>query len=1135
MAVSVVSTLYPPLIETFQPAFIYTNPAVVTFSLSPFNEIEKIKRIHVSVVDQRNNSNVLKGYMEPTPQVVKIDNEEKVIGYYCIVNGILIADFPEFKSETIAEELGLFYHDPINDIYAIKLNPAWLDRGEDSKSSYWNNNQYYQVQVRFDSSEQYVNGIKQNLNSYNSAELAGYLLDNRSNFSEWSDITLLKPILNPKITINQIDNIENPEISRGNFRITGSIDFQAPTSELNGVTYPEQERLQAYRIEVIFADKEIYDSDWIYAKQNILKSEKTMIDHLLNTDKLPENSDSTVELKIFGRTNNSYEWQESRSLTVAMLQPVFLDDTRWNSKDSGLDKNDIFVNQEDGVAHIRFSSSINSTKKTGTITQGIIYIRRSCSKDNFKNQELVYRYIYKHKGQDNNVTISFDDFTICSLYQYKYSVQMCIIHEEGESWSNIKESNRIYPEFYDMLFMRQNKQIAVRYKGQVASWKPTVNRQKIDTLGGRYPKFVENANMNYKTYSISGLISAEEDFNRMFLDETTEENNTGKVVEDSYSEPGNISRYEERFGNTYQLRNDTYADGNIKNHTINVPEKEKAFGASLYANTEFSGQLNNWHDSYPHNHWYWEREFREELVKWLNDGEPKLYRSMPEGNIAVMLTDINLTPENQLDRMLYDFSATMYEIADGYNLEDLNDLGIIDIPTTSTVFINGADISNGLSEETESANIGDKVSNKIGQIKLTTKVFYDRDNKRQTVNLINGSLNNTSYNPNNLWDNITIIERLKEKYLNDISNEVVDNSVQITNADIQFTSPPNYFNRNANSRFEKVNNKTNWLGYVFNIQFNNSTSQQIFVNQKGFYHIPDTTLITGISMDVEGQTAQMTYVYEYRTRVPEETKFVPTRILKHIIGQYSADYPLPLGTDIISLIKENHNKVNYEISSVTTVVNSIELETCSGLLLDLSPYTVLKYNYKNDNVSYPLLIGETGVFNGFEDWPIESLFIYGRRLTKAKIKNSTTYPYFMEDREYYLDKSVDTEKIQKLKWNSIDAESISDTFNIRINGQQYNLKKDIQYIPTEDSYGYIHPQQISNPKFNTIYRFTKKVENNTPTEFYYQIHYIDGNWYPVVFLEDDSVLAAVPVYGLINYHGNLLSRKTKSNSDKETS
>ena len=199
----------------------------------------------------------------------------------------------------------------------------------------------------------------------------------------------------------------------------------------------------------------------------------------------------------------------------------------------------------------------------------------------------------------------------------------------------------------------------------------------------------------------------------------------------------------------------------------------------------------------------------EQVYIQINDGEPKLYRSMPEGNIAVMLTDINLTPENQLGRMLYNFSATMYEIADGYNLEDLNNLGIIDIPTTSTVFINGADISNGLSEETESANIGDKVSNKIGQINLTTKVFYDGDNKRQIVNLINGSLNDTSYNPNNIWDNITIIERLKEKYLNDTSNEVIDNSVQITNADIQFTSPPNYFNKDINSGFQKVNVKTN--------------------------------------------------------------------------------------------------------------------------------------------------------------------------------------------------------------------------------------------------------------------------------------------------------------------------------------
>ena len=39
---------------------------------------------------------------------------------------------------------------------------------------------------------------------------------------------------------------------------------------------------------------------------------------------------------------------------------------------------------------------------------------------------------------------------------------------------------------------------------------------------------------------------------------------------------------------------------------------------------------------------------------------------MPEGNMTVMLTDISLTPEPIIGRRLYNFSATMYEIENGY-------------------------------------------------------------------------------------------------------------------------------------------------------------------------------------------------------------------------------------------------------------------------------------------------------------------------------------------------------------------------------------------------------------------------------------------------------------------------------------
>jgi hypothetical protein len=52
---------------------------------------------------------------------------------------------------------------------------------------------------------------------------------------------------------------------------------------------------------------------------------------------------------------------------------------------------------------------------------------------------------------------------------------------------------------------------------------------------------------------------------------------------------------------------------------------------------------------------------------------------MTEGNMVVMLMDIQLTPNSQLGRRIYNFSATVYEVAEGYSLDTLKDLGIINI------------------------------------------------------------------------------------------------------------------------------------------------------------------------------------------------------------------------------------------------------------------------------------------------------------------------------------------------------------------------------------------------------------------------------------------------------------------------
>jgi hypothetical protein len=66
-----------------------------------------------------------------------------------------------------------------------------------------------------------------------------------------------------------------------------------------------------------------------------------------------------------------------------------------------------------------------------------------------------------------------------------------------------------------------------------------------------------------------------------------------------------------------------------------------------------------------------ERKFREAVTDFLLDGKPKLFRSPTEKAAIVRLMNVSTTPNAGLGRMLYNFSATAYEIAD-YNLANIS-------------------------------------------------------------------------------------------------------------------------------------------------------------------------------------------------------------------------------------------------------------------------------------------------------------------------------------------------------------------------------------------------------------------------------------------------------------------------------
>lgn len=71
------------------------------------------------------------------------------------------------------------------------------------------------------------------------------------------------------------------------------------------------------------------------------------------------------------------------------------------------------------------------------------------------------------------------------------------------------------------------------------------------------------------------------------------------------------------------------------------------------------------------NNIYNERIFKLEVLNWLNNGQPKLFKSPTEGTYLVRLMNVSSSPlSDGLNRMLHNFSATAYEI-DELNLDNL--------------------------------------------------------------------------------------------------------------------------------------------------------------------------------------------------------------------------------------------------------------------------------------------------------------------------------------------------------------------------------------------------------------------------------------------------------------------------------
>ena len=564
MSDAVRNLIYPPVIDTYQPSNCVNESMIITFIMPEYNlqHLNDIKSVHVSLTNQSNNASVLNSGQ------VKIITWEHNIKY---------------DKETRIGKIRILPSDVVQTSEPVSFQ-----------------NILYKIQLRFDFGSGPAQG--ESLNSY--------LTTNKDRFSEWSSISLIKPIIKPElIWQNPLDNSNKIKVGRKiNYIFEATLKFD----------YAETDTLKSYRFTlnkgVKNENEEIQDES---SKELVLimmldggwkEPEKPfLMKQAFNLYSLKDNIPEHLIIKIEYETTGGYYGEGTKELSLQSLlegTPVAI--------------NSIFSNEEYGFNEIKII--INKDK---TPSAHICELFRS---ENDGAEWEKIKEINFNTLNYSNEEFSIIDPLIKSGMIYKYAVQLS--PDDGNEntyapdiWSKEVGINN----FYNATLIRDNRILKLSFDFTVSQYSKKAGRAMSETLGGRYPKFTKNGHLNYKQCSINGKISVEDNLDEYFI-----------TMQD--------------------LLGETLYERLMTQHK---------HGNSIYRQLPQNSMV------------MIEREFREKVYDWLNDGKPKLFKSGPEGNMIVVLDGVSLTSEKALGRLIYNFSATMYEVGDSNDYNSLVSLGIV--------------------------------------------------------------------------------------------------------------------------------------------------------------------------------------------------------------------------------------------------------------------------------------------------------------------------------------------------------------------------------------------------------------------------------------------------------------------------
>lgn len=627
--------IYPPILKSTQPAFSIANlPYAISFSLPAYVAYGDIGHVQVRIVKQANNQSIVNTTLYP--------------------DGIIYKTMPAYNR---------------TGVYSININSNDL-------SQTWIAGTLYKVQIRFGTTGLWTDRTA--FATWKQTQIAN------QTFSEWSTVMVIKAIAPPTVAISNAAAGSDDSSTQYVKTITPLFQGTYLSNEANNEAadkyefklYDEDENLLETSGEIQYTG----DSSIQYRFKNILVEDGSYIVRLTVT---------TVNGYI--ATASDYKF---------IVKPLQLDEL------SGID----FYTLETDKPYDGRNGCIKFYLNTDTMINGNFIVTRSDETTDFSVWEDIKYFVFRSETLTKEPF--YTDFTIESGIQYKYALQS--ENSKGLRSAPLYAKNytdydkgeytekAIYEIYFEYSYLyRDGLQLRLQFDQRMNSFKHTVLRNKQDTLGGRFPHLTSNGYAYYAEFPLNGLITLQMDEDQTFF--TWESD--GLYCGDSLIAP--LRMFEDRDGSrsyvssrdipevtktwthkdgykpgdeNYAYQDDEIASSGYRSDTDHpIASDIPAAAGSSSPNGMISTDLTN-------KNIYIERKVREKVEEWLNSFNYKLYKSPTEGNIVVGLLNVSLSPKQELGRMIFEFSATAYELAEN-TLESLNNAGIIDIGSQQSVVI----------------------------------------------------------------------------------------------------------------------------------------------------------------------------------------------------------------------------------------------------------------------------------------------------------------------------------------------------------------------------------------------------------------------------------------------------------------